>query len=103
MTASDSLRASATIRNEGVLPVTEVLQLYLHDKVASRVRPVRELKGFARVPLAPGEEKEVSFEIQEELLRFVGARGVRESEKGLFEVAIGLDSRAPFTAEFTLC
>jgi len=60
----DSLTATATITNKGRRAGEEVVQLYVHDRVASRVRPVRELKGFQRVALKPGEHKTVDFTVK---------------------------------------
>jgi beta-glucosidase len=57
------LRVSADIHNSGSRPGTEVVQLYVHDRVAPTSRPIRELKGFSRVTLAPGESKTVEFSV----------------------------------------
>jgi beta-glucosidase len=58
------LHLSAEIQNTGKREGTEVVQLYVHDRVAPTSRPVRELKGFQRVTLAPGEHKTVEFTVQ---------------------------------------
>jgi beta-glucosidase len=55
---------SADIQNTGAREGTEVVQLYVHDRVAPTSRPVRELKGFERVSLAPGEHKTVEFAVK---------------------------------------
>ncbi|MGH9529801.1 MAG: glycoside hydrolase family 3 C-terminal domain-containing protein, partial [Terriglobales bacterium] len=60
---SGTLHVSAEIENTGSRPGTEVVQLYVHDRVADTSRPVRELKGFQRVTLAPGERKTVEFNV----------------------------------------
>ena len=70
--------------------------------MGSRVRPVKELKGFEKVTLLPGESKEVSFEIKEEMLRFFTVNNRFESEPGKFTVYIGTDSATENGAEFTL-
>ncbi len=98
----ETLTASALVTNKGSFDVCQPLQLYIHDVKGSRIRPVRELKGFTRVHLGPGEEKRVIFSIGERDLAFVRADGKRESEAGLFELGIGLDSLAPLGARFTL-
>ena len=67
--------------------------MYIRDVAASKVRPVKELKGFKRVELAPGEIKRVSFEISEEMLRFFRADGSFASEPGSFKVWIADSSR----------
>ena len=61
--ANGTLRASADITNTGKRAGTEVVQLYVHDRVAPTSRPVRELKGFQRITLAPGEHKQVEFSV----------------------------------------
>ena len=65
LTNAARLKAIVTLKNTGARTGTETLQLYLQDVSASVVRPVKELKGFKKVTLAPGEEQEVSFEICE--------------------------------------
>jgi beta-glucosidase len=59
-----TLHVSAEIENTGKREGTEIVQLYVHDRVAPTSRPVRELKGFERVTLAPGEYKTVSFTVR---------------------------------------
>jgi beta-glucosidase len=62
--ADGTLRVSADIQNTGAREGTEVVQLYVHDRVAPTSRPVRELKGFERVTLGPGEHKTVEFTVK---------------------------------------
>jgi beta-glucosidase len=62
--AGGTLRVSADIQNTGAREGTEVVQLYVHDRVAPTSRPVRELKGFQRVSLVPGERKTVEFAVK---------------------------------------
>ena len=64
ISSSGELRVSAEIQNTGTREGTEVVQLYVHDRVAPTSRPVRELKGFERVTLAPGEHKTVEFTVK---------------------------------------
>ena len=64
VTPAGTLRVTAEVRNTGQRAGTEVVQLYVHDRVAPTSRPVRELKGFSRVTLAPGESKTVEFTVQ---------------------------------------
>lgn len=89
MKASETIHASVTVKNTGDREGTETLQLYLHDKAASVVRPVKELKGFQKITLQPGEEKKVTFAITEEMLRFLTEDGVWASEPGAFDLYIG--------------
>ncbi|WP_242831976.1 glycoside hydrolase family 3 N-terminal domain-containing protein [Butyrivibrio sp. VCD2006] len=89
---TDSIKASVTIRNIGFHEATETVQLYIRDLAGSRVRPVKELKGFEKVTLLPGESREVSFEIKEDMLRFWTIENKFDSETGKFKAFIGFDS-----------
>ena len=100
LTDTTCLTASVTLKNTGDRTGTETLQLYIQDVSASVVRPVKELKGFRKVTLAPGEEQEVSFEIREEMLRFLRADGTVGSEPGKFQVWIAKDCTQGDAAEF---
>lgn len=102
MSKEETIRASVTVTNTGERAGTDVIQLYLHDVAASVVRPVRQLKGVQKVTLAPGEEREVVFEITEEMLRFHTADGIFASEPGRFEVMIGENSETENKAVFVL-
>lgn len=82
----DTLRISATVRNTGQVHGEHVVQLYIRDRVASRTRPVRELKGFQRVALPPGGDHEVRFELKRENLMFVGDNDYWIVEPGMFDV-----------------
>ena len=62
--STGTLRVSAEIENTGPRPGTEVVQLYVHDRIALTSRPVRELKGFQRITLAAGEHKTVEFSVK---------------------------------------
>ena len=93
LSAVDKLIASVDVKNTGKTFGTQLIQLYIRDVAASKVRPVKELKGFKRVELAPGEIKRVSFEISEEMLRFFRADGSFASEPGSFMVWIADSSR----------
>lgn len=87
------ITAKATVKNTGKAAGTEVVQLYLQDVSASVVRPVKELKGFEKVSLEPGESREVCFTIEEPMLRFLRADGTVGSEAGEFRLWIA-DSSA---------
>jgi beta-glucosidase len=87
-----SLTARVTITHTGKLAGADTVQLYLRDVAASIARPVKELKGFKRVELNPGESAVVSFEISEPMLRFYNAQGKEVSEPGRFEVMLGTGS-----------
>ena len=79
---------SAGVKNAGARAGDEVVQLYINDPVASTSRPVKELKGFRRMTLAPGEEKRVEFTITRDDLRFWTERGWT-FEPGAFRVWVG--------------
>jgi len=80
------------VTNTGARPGDEVVQLYIHDRVASVTRPVKELRGFERVGLAPGEKKTVRFTLGPEALRFTDENMARVVEPGLFDVMLGTSS-----------
>jgi len=73
---------SCTVRNTGPVAGTEVAQLYLSDPVASVVRPVRWLAGFARVALAPGEDARVTFRLHTDRTAFTGRDGITDRRTG---------------------
>ena len=102
MKASETIHASVTVKNTGDREGTETLQLYLHDKAASVVRPVKKLKGFQKITLQPGEEKKVTFAITEEMLRFLTEDGVWASEPGALYLYIGGASNTENQAVFKL-
>jgi beta-glucosidase len=76
----DALQAAVTVSNKGPVAGEEIVQLYISDPVASRSRPVRELKQFQKVLLAPGEERRVSFKITVDDLKFWRADRLAEAE-----------------------
>ncbi|WP_448809101.1 beta-xylosidase/alpha-l-arabinosidase [Agromyces bauzanensis] len=80
------------LRNSGDRAGTEVVQLYLHDPVASVVRPVQRLVGYARAELAPGEEAEVHFTVPADLASFTGLAGHRIVEPGEIVLSAGRSS-----------
>src|SRR5690606_26882297 len=88
------------VTNTGPRAGTEVVQLYLRDDVASVTRPVRELRGFQRVELQPGESREVEFTLGFEDLALYDARMRRVVEPGTFTVFAGGSSAAVQSARF---
>jgi beta-glucosidase len=80
---------SFTLANTGRVAGAEVVQLYLRDPVASIVRPLKELKGFQRVVLKPGEAQTLSFSIDREMLSFYGRDLKWGAEPGKFELMVG--------------
>nr|WP_152488857.1 MULTISPECIES: beta-glucosidase BglX [unclassified Pseudomonas] len=102
MTPDERIRVSVTLKNAGPRAGATVVQLYLHDEAASVIRPVKELKDFRRVKLEAGETRELSFEIDESMLRFFDASLRHVSEPGAFRVQLGLDSQSVQEARFEL-
>lgn len=98
----ESLTANITVTNTGSYEGKEVVQLYIRDMVASVTRPVRELKGFQKIDLKPGESKVVTFAISPEDLKFYNYDLKYVAEPGEFRVYIGGNSDAVKEASFTL-
>lgn len=88
----EKLRISVSIKNTGKVMGTEVVQLYLKDVHASMTRPVKELQGFARVTLDPGEEKEIHFILSPSQMAFLDEDMRWLIEKGEFQVQLGASS-----------
>ncbi len=86
------IELSLTLRNVGSRAGVEVVQLYVRDPLASLVRPVKELKGFARVSLDAGTAVRISFALPVDMLGFTGPAGVRIVEPGAFELMVGASS-----------
>lgn len=81
------------VRNTGSVQGKEVVQLYIRDKVASITRPVKELKGFKKISIDPGQTVDVSFELTVEDLKFYGYDLSYDWEPGEFEIMVGGDSQ----------
>jgi beta-glucosidase len=94
--------ARVTLKNTGARAGTEIVQLYVRDVVASRVRPVRELKHYRRVALAPGQSETVNFTLTRDELGFRDETGKLIVEPGEFRIGIGRDSTVELSASFTL-
>ncbi len=93
MSADGTLTVKVTVKNTGTREGQEVVQLYISDKKSSLPRPVKELKGFQKIQLAPGEEKEVSFTINKDALSFFDdAQHAWIAEPGKFEAVITASS-----------
>lgn len=90
---NESAEAEIDVTNSGNMKGDEVVQLYIHQKSGnSVVRPVKELKGFQRITLNPGEKKTVSFNITSELLKHWTADMKYEVEPGVYEIFISPNS-----------
>jgi beta-glucosidase len=103
LTADGTLTIAATIANRGTRAAEEVVQLYVQDVTASITRPVRELKAFRRVTLAPGAAQTVSFTLRRADLTFIGPDLTPTVEPGRFRVWIAPSAQAEGVAgEFVL-
>jgi beta-glucosidase len=97
---AEKLVARVTVTNSGKYAGEEVVQLYLRDIVASNTRPLKELKGFQKILLQPGESREIGFEITTDLLKFYDHNLRYDWEPGEFTVFIGTNSRDTRSANF---
>ena len=102
LTWDGSVRVRALITNTGKRAGEEVVQLYVHDRVASRVRPIRELKDFRKVALRPGEHADVEFVLDRQALSFTRANGEFGAEPGLFDVWITSSAQEGEAVRFEL-
>jgi beta-glucosidase len=97
--ASGSVDVTVEVENTGSREGDEVVQIYIRDLVASRVRPVKELKGFQRVTLQPGERRALTFRLTREELGFYNTAMQFVVEPGQFKVFAGRSSADPDTLE----
>ena len=100
MRATDKLTVSVEVENSGPRAGDEVVQLYTRDLVASMSRPVKELKGFQRVTLRPGEKRRVEFTLSHDQLAFWNRDMRFVAEPGEFRVMVGSNSRDVLEAKF---
>lgn len=100
--ANESAIVSVDVTNTGGRAGAEVVQLYISDAVSKASRPLMELKGFAKVELAPGETKTVSFEIGKEQLQYIGRDLEPVVEPGLFQVHIGRNVNDTLSTSLTV-
>lgn len=101
-TRGEEVEVSVQVRNTGDVAGEEVAQLYLRDRFAGISRPVRELKGFEKIALAPGEATKVTFRLTGQELGYYDPAGNFIVEPGEFDVFVGGSSAADLTARFTL-
>ena len=90
--ATGKINIAFGVQNIGKLRGEEIVQLYIHDLLASVTRPVKELKGFKRIELEPGQKQQVKFELAADLLAFYDQDLKLAIEPGEFEVMIGSSS-----------
>ncbi len=89
----EPLKASVTVKNTGAVAGAALVQLYIRDVSGSVVRPLKELKGFERIMLQPGEERKVEFEITKEMLSFYNNEEEFVFEPGWFDIMLGDNAR----------
>jgi beta-glucosidase len=100
MSSHGVVEVSAEVKNEGSVAGDEVVQLYIHDPVASIEQPVRRLRGFQRVTLEPGETKSVKFRLGPSDVGFFDEVGNLVVEPGQIEAFLGDSSEAPLVGSF---
>lgn len=95
------IKLSVIVKNTGKYAGEEVAQLYIRDKVASSVRPVKELKGFSKFKLEPGASKEIQFILTDAELGFYNNNGEFIVEPGEFDIMVGTNSQQGIVGKLT--
>ncbi len=99
---NSEITVSTTITNTGKMKAKEVVQMYIKDEIGTVTRPDKELKGFQKIELAPGESKNISFKITPKMLEFTGLKMDKILETGDYTVMIGSSSQDVISAKFRL-
>jgi beta-glucosidase len=102
LSQGETIEVSADVTNTGSRRGSDVAQLYVRDQVGDVTRPVRELKGFERVALEPGETRRVKFTLSSDDLAFTNQELQRVTEPGKFDVWIGANSNAELIGAFEI-
>ncbi len=102
ITPTSEITISVDVSNTGKVKAKEVVQFYLKDDIGSVTRPDKELKGFKKIELAPGESKTVSFTINPKILEFTGLTMEKILETGDYTVMVGTSSKEGVTGKFRL-
>ena len=102
MSPNGHITASVDVQNTGSRAGDDVVQLYIHDPVASISQPVRRLRGFERVTLEPGETRSVTFTLDKSDFGFYDNKGEFVVEPGRIDVYAGDSSKADQKASFTV-
>ena len=100
-TNNAAIKVNVTLTNTGTVAGEEIAQLYIHDKIASVVRPVKELKGFIKIALQAGESKQLAFILTDAELGFYNNEGTFIVEPGSFDVMVGSNSNNGLKTTFT--
>lgn len=101
-TMDEQIDVTVTVTNSGDMKGEEVVQLYIRDLVGSVTRPVKELKAFEKIELAPGESKQVNFTLTKDNLAFYTRNMEFKAEPGDFKVFVGTNSEDCLEADFKL-
>lgn len=99
---NEETTVTVDVTNTGKIRGDEVAQMYLRDEVSSVTRPIKELKDFTRISIAPGETKKVTFKITPEKLQFYNREMKRVVEPGTFQIMVGGNSVDLLTAKLTV-
>ena len=102
ITPTSEITISVDVSNTGKVKAKEVVQFYLKDDIGSVTRPDKELKGFEKIELAPGESKTVSFTINPKMLEFTGLTMEKILETGDYTVMVGTSSKEGVMGKFRL-
>ena len=102
MDVDGQIEVTCTVKNTGKVEAAEVVQLYVRDLVASLVRPVRELKGFEKITLKPGESRDVKFTLKASDLAFWNLDMKKIVEPGEFMVWVSKDSASGSPVKFNV-
>lgn len=87
--AGENVKVKVTVTNTGEFSGDEVVQLYINDEKASTPRPVRQLEGFTRISLKPGESRDVEFELEPRQFSIINTKEKRVIEPGYFTISVG--------------
>lgn len=98
----EQIDVTMTVTNSGDMKGEEVVQLYIRDLVGSVTRPVKELKAFEKIALAPGESKQVNFTLTKDNLAFYTRNMEFKAEPGDLKVFVGTNSEDCLEADFKL-
>ena len=94
------IKVTVAVKNTSIVAGEEIVQLYIHQKIGTLVRPVKELKGFNKIKLSGGETKEVEFYLTDKELGFYNINGEFIVENGVFDVMVGTSSEQGLTGSF---
>lgn len=102
ITPTSEIEVSITVKNTSKIIAKEIVQMYIKDEIGSVTRPDKELKGFKKIELSPGESKVVKFKINPKMLEFTGLKMKKILESGNYSVMIGTSSKEYLKTTFKL-